>query len=102
MTSAAVKKVDGIYTRMLQKVKNASWKDRLSNAQLYGQIPKLSIIMRIRWLALAKHVARHNEPENILLFWAPDEARRRRHPNITYFKNTTNYVLPCQAKQERH
>ena len=32
MNSAAVKKVDGTYTRMLQRVKNISWKDRLSNA----------------------------------------------------------------------
>ena len=59
--SAAVKKVDGTYTRMLRRVKNISWRDRLSNAQLYSQIPKLSTIIKRRRLALAAHVARHNE-----------------------------------------
>ena len=68
MTNAAGKKVDGTYTRMVRKVKNISWKNRLSNAQLYGQIPKLSTIIKRRGLALAGHVARHNEPAKILLF----------------------------------
>ena len=64
MNSAAVKKVDGIYTHMLRKVKNISWRDRLSNAQLYGQIPKLSTIIKRRQLALAGHVARHRARKN--------------------------------------
>ena len=62
INSAAVKKVDGTYTRMLRRVKDISWKDRISNAQLYGQIPKLSTIIKRRRLALAGHVARHKEP----------------------------------------
>ena len=62
MYSVAVKKVDGTYTRMLRKLKNISWRDRLSNAQLYCQIPKLSTIIKRRRLALTGHVARHNEP----------------------------------------
>ena len=83
MKSAAVKKVDGTYTRMLRRVKNISRRDRLSNAQLYGQIPKLSTINKRRWLALAGHVARHNEPAKTLLFWTSEECRRRGRPNIT-------------------
>ena len=68
---------------MLRRVKNISWRDRLSNAQLYGQVPKLSTIIKRSGLALAGHVARHNEPAKILLSWTPDEARRRGRPNIT-------------------
>ena len=83
MNSAAVKKIDGIYTRMLRRVKNISLKDRLSNAHLYGQIPKLSTIIKKRQLALAGHVARHNEPAKTLLFWTPEECRRRGRPSIT-------------------
>ena len=83
ITNAAVKKVGGTYTRMLRRVKNISWKDRLSNAQLYGQIPRLSIIIKRRRLALAGHVAQHNEPAKILLFWTPEECRRRGRPSIT-------------------
>ena len=58
MNSAAVKKVDGTYTRMLRRVKNIFWRDRL---------------------AFARRVARHNEPAQTLLFWTPEECR----PNIT-------------------
>ena len=83
MTNTAVKKVDDIYTRMLQRVKNISSKDCLSNAQLYGQIPKLSNIMKKRRLALAGHVTRHNEPAKTLLFWTPKEGRKRDRPIIT-------------------
>ena len=83
MNSAAVKKVDGTYTGMLQRVKNISWRDRLSNVQLYGQIPKLSTIIKRKRLALAGHVARHNEPAKTLLIWTPEECCRRSRPNIT-------------------
>ena len=83
MTNVAEKIVDGTYTHMLRRVKNVSWRDRLTNAQLYGQIPKLSTTIKNRRLALAGHVARHNEPANNLLFWSPEEARRRGRPNIT-------------------
>ena len=48
MTKAVMKKIDGTYTRMLRRVKNISCKDCLSNAQLYGQIPKLSTIIKKR------------------------------------------------------
>ena len=57
MTNAAVKKFDGTYTRMLRRVKNSSWKNRLTNAQL-----------KKRRLALAGPVALHEDPANFLLF----------------------------------
>ena len=82
MTNAAEKKVDGTYTRMLRRVKSAFWRNRLSNTQLYGQISKLSTISKIRRLTLAGHVARHNKPANILLFWISDETCTRERPNI--------------------
>ena len=62
MTNAAVKKVDGTSTRMLRRVKNVFRRNRLSNAQLYGQILKLSTIIKLRRLALDGYVARDNEP----------------------------------------
>ena len=83
MINTAVKKVDGTYIRMLRRVKNISWKDCLSNAQLYGQIPKVSIIIKKRRLALAGHVTRHNKSAKTLLFWMPKECCRRGCPSIT-------------------
>ena len=83
MTNAAGKKVDGTYTRILRRVKNISWKDLLSNAQLYGQIPKLSTIIKQRRLAVAGHIARHNKPAKTMLFGPPEECRRKGRPSIT-------------------
>jgi len=81
MTKAAVKKVDGAFTRMLRRVKNVSWRAHMTNERLYGQIPKLSATIKRRRLALAGHVSRHNEPASTLLLWSPEESRRR--GNIT-------------------
>ena len=83
MTKTAEKKIDGTYTRMLRVVKNISWRARMTNRQLYGQIPKISATIRRRRLALAGHVSRHDEPAGRLLFWSPEESRRRGRPNTT-------------------
>ena len=83
MTKTAEKKIDGTYTRMLRVAKNISWRARMTNRQLYGQIPKISATIRRRRLALAGHVSRHDEPAGRLLFWSPEEPRRRGRPNTT-------------------
>ena len=41
LTTSLEKKIDGTYTRMLRAVTNKSWRDHLTNDQLYGDIPKL-------------------------------------------------------------
>ena len=56
----------------------------MTNRQLYGQIPKASTTVRQRRLALAGHVFRHDEPAGRLLFWSPEETRRRGRPNTTF------------------
>ena len=83
MTKTLVKKVDGTYTRMLRRVKNVSWRAHMSNEQLYGPIPKLSATIKRRRLTLDGHVSRHNEPAGSLIFWSPEEPRRRGRPNTT-------------------
>ena len=83
MAKSLIKKVDGTYTRMLRRMKSVSWRAQLTNAQLYGQIPKLSTTIKRRRLALAGHVSRHNEPSGALIFWTPEELRRRGHSNVT-------------------
>ena len=55
----------------------------MSNEQLYGPIPKLSATIKRRRLTLAGHVSRHNEPAGSLIFWSPEEPRRRGRPNTT-------------------
>ena len=38
LTHSMEKKIDGAYTRMLHAVTNTSWRDHLTNEQLYGGI----------------------------------------------------------------
>ena len=42
------KSLDGCYTRMLRKVLNISWKQHLTNKELYGTLPPASNIIRQR------------------------------------------------------
>ena len=42
LTQSIEKKGDGAYTRMIHAVTNISWRDHLTNEQLYGDIPKIS------------------------------------------------------------
>ena len=42
LTSKLEKKLNGAYTRMLRAALNRSWKDHLTNKELYGNIPLIS------------------------------------------------------------
>ena len=53
------KMTDGTYTRMLQAATNVSWKDHITNKDLYGNLPKLSTKIRERRMKLAGHCSRH-------------------------------------------
>ena len=61
---------------MLCMVLGVSWKEKVSNDVLYGQLPELSDKIRSRRLKLAGHCIRHPELlANGLVSWEP-EARR--------------------------
>ena len=46
---------------MLRMVLNISWKQHVTNEELYGDMPKLSCKVRERRLGLAGHCVRHRE-----------------------------------------
>jgi len=95
---ATVKKIDGTYTRILRWVKNVSWISHASNAVLYGQILKLSVTIRRRRLALAGHVSHHDEPAGSLIFWSPDELRRRGHEHSNRHSSKWYWAKHQQTK----
>ena len=41
LTQSIEKKIDGCYTRMLRVETNTTWRDNLTNKQLYGGISKI-------------------------------------------------------------
>ena len=55
VTKSIEKNIDGAYTRILRAVMNKSWRDHLTNKQLYGGIPKISKSLRMQRLRFAGH-----------------------------------------------
>ena len=87
LTVAEEKRLDGTYTRMLRKVLNISWKDKITNRELYGEAEKLSTIIQRRRLQLAGHVYRdENSPARHLVTWIP------KHGKTTQGRPTGTYI----------
>ena len=66
------KSLDGVYTRMLRMALNVSWKQHITNEELYGDLPKVTAKIAMHRLRLAGHCVRH--PEEIasqLVLWNP-------------------------------
>ena len=80
---ALSKKFDGSYTKMLRTIYNISWRDHITNKSMYGHLPRISTVVKRRWLALAGHVSCHNEPAGLVLLWSPEVKRRVGRPYIT-------------------
>ena len=51
------KQIDGCYTRLLRMATNISWKDKVTNTQMYKGIPKITEVIKLRILRLALHKA---------------------------------------------
>ena len=86
LTKRLAKMVDGCYTRMLGMALNVSWKEHLTNSELYGRLPQVSTKIAERRLRLAGHIHRHPElTANQLLFWEPQHGESGRgRPHFTY------------------
>lgn len=70
-------KINGLYTKLIRRVLNVSWRDHVSNKELYGDLPLLSSTIRQRRMRFAGHCARaENQPVTDLLFWSSPQGRR--------------------------
>jgi hypothetical protein len=88
LTKALTKQIDGCYTRMLRMVLNVSWRDRIRNEQLYGNLPKVSTKIRQRRMSLAGHCLRHEEEiASKLVLWRPEGRANRGRRRLTYIDN---------------
>jgi hypothetical protein len=78
--------LDGCYTRMLRMVTNVTWRNKVRNEVLYGNLPRVSEKIRERRLRLAGHCIRHNELEaNDLVLWEPSQGKASRgSQKLTY------------------
>ena len=86
MTKRLNKVLDGCYTRMLRMAFNVNQhRDRVSNAELYGDLPRVSFKVRQKRLKLAGH------PKLTLfkvILWKPVHGHRGRgRPRATFVGN---------------
>ena len=71
---------------MLRMALSVSWKQKLTNAELYGRLPKVSSKIAERRMKLAGHIHRHPElTANKLLLWEPKHGFPNvGRPHLTY------------------
>jgi len=75
---------DGCYTCMLRMVTNITWMDKMTNDDLYGNLPRISNKIRERRLGLAGHCARHSELEvSNLVLWEPTQGKVQQRESET-------------------
>jgi hypothetical protein len=89
LTEKIEKQLDGCYTRMLRKALNVHWSAHMTNAELYGKLPKLSDKIASRRLQLAGHCHRHPElSTQKLVLWEPNRGHKGRGRPKTNFVDT--------------
>ena len=72
LTKSTEKQIDGAYARMLRTALNVSWRDHITNKDLYGHVPKVSSKIRERRMRVAWHCVTHKEEEaSKLVLWQP-------------------------------
>ena len=78
--------MDGCYTRMLSMALDISWKDHLTNNQLYSKMERVTTKIKVRRLSMAGHCVRHPElAVNPLVLWEPTHGRAARgRTRLTY------------------
>ena len=72
------KRLDGVYTRLLMRVKNLSWKHHPTTQVIYGDLPPVSSIVRSKRAQFAGHCFRATtEIISSLVLWKPKSVGRR-------------------------
>ena len=69
-------------------VLDLNWKDHPTREEIYGNLPKVSEVVRERCLNFAAHCSRRqNEPVSELVFWMPSQGTRAQgRPRLMYPK----------------
>ena len=86
LTARDESRLDGYYTRMLRMIMNITWMDKITNEDLYGNLPRISNKIRERRLKLAGHCVRLSELEvSNLVLWEPFQGKfNRGSQRLTY------------------
>ena len=100
LTSKLEKKLNGAYTKMLRAALNRSWKDHLTNKELYGNIPLISKAIQQQRLRFAGHCWRSKEElAGDVLLWDPPHGRRTQGRPKKTFINQLMDDTGCLKKE---
>ena len=79
LTKTLENRLNGSYTRMLRAALNKSWKEHLTNEELYKRIPMVTETIRKQRIRFAGHCWRaDNKLANTVLLWQPQHGQRSR------------------------
>ena len=86
LNQALEKSINGCYTRLLRAALNVNWQQHISNEELYGDLPPVSVKIKKRRLRLAGHCVRHIEEEaEKVVLWEPRHGKAKRgRPAVNY------------------
>jgi len=93
-------RLDGTYTRLLRHCLRVSYMDHWTNGRLYGDLPRITSVVRSRMLSFAGHCFRTVQPVSKVLFWkAPGPRKPGRRPmsyvdRIVHLTGATREELP--------
>ena len=95
------KSLNGCYTRMLRKGLNVSWKQHLTNLQLYETVPPVSSTIRQRRLKFAGHSVRQKD-QNVskLVLWGPTHGTKSKGGQSKTFVDTQKEGTGCTSAEE--
>ena len=95
LTKSLENKLNGAYTRMLRAALNVHWSQRVTNKELYNDLPKITETIRYRRLKFSGHIWRHDEEiAHNLLFWMPTNGKNKRgRPQKTYIDQLIEVLL---------
>ena len=88
LTKRIEKKLDGNYTSMLRAILNKTWRQHPTKQQLYGHLPLITKIIKVRRTRHAGHCWRsRDELIRDVLLWTPSYGRAKaERPARTYIQ----------------
>ena len=79
LTKQLSRRIDGSYTKMLRMALNVHLAQHMTNAELYGNLPRVSSKIAEQRLRISAHCVRHpEEMASKLILWEPTQETRSR------------------------
>ena len=94
------KKIDGAYTRMLRSAPNVSWREHMTNIELYNNISRITSSIHEQRMRFAGHCwRRKNELVSNALLWTPKHGQRSRGRPAKIFVDQMVENTECEVEE---